>query len=86
MCMEYVQPQVEDLVAYEGAVWKIINYETPRISVWIEVSWEASLMFSLQWIAGPRSDKVMFIAGICHTEVRLLSDMEVLALSAQDHD
>lgn len=66
----------DDLVLYEGGVWRLVQFEnrTGR-----EASWHCNLVYE----TGPRSEAgKVYQTGVECDKIRLLSELEVLALAA----
>lgn len=74
------EPEVENLVEYQGGVWEIVNTSYD----WKVAFDDMFILHSLQWCIGPRTDKTIYITGIPRSKIRLLSEMEVLALAATE--
>jgi hypothetical protein len=76
------EPEVEDLVEYQGGVWEIVNTSYD----WKTPFDDEVVSYNLQWCIGPRKEKLVYVTDVLQSEVRLLSEMEVLALAAtEDH-
>lgn len=71
--------EIDDLVIYRDAVWRV---------EYIDVGWDNGTpiheFFDIKWIAGPHIDRVTVVIGVMASEIRLVTDMEVLALAAQE--
>jgi len=72
-----VSDEVGDLINYKGGVWEIVS----TCFDWYDPS-DHYDAYNLEWVAGPRETKIVYVTGVRHTEIKRLTDMEVIALAA----
>lgn len=66
-----------DYVLYEGGAWQVVKTEYDEFD-------SAEQKLDIQWVGGPRMGKLVYATGVRASEVRSMSEMEVIAVSSMD--
>lgn len=67
---------IGDYVLFEGGVWEVISARFDPFD-------EREQKLSIKWVGGPRASKLVFATGISNSDLKGLSEMEVLAYASQ---
>jgi hypothetical protein len=68
---------VNDHVLYEGGVWKVVKESADEFDV-------REQKLDIKWIGGPRMGGMVYATGVRASEIRSLTDMEVIAFSSME--
>jgi hypothetical protein len=65
--------ETSDYVLYEGGAWRVVKATMDEFD-------EREQKLDIEWVGGPRMGKLVYATGVRSSEVRSLTEMEVIAV------